>query len=327
MAMASDAIVSLNVGGRKFTSSRDTICKDSLSMLARMFDANWAGKNRTDDKGRVFIDRDPEHFGLILNFLRDGVCVLPVNPEARRQVLQEADFYQLESLRAFIMHEDRKQLQTAHQLRNCIAQRLETDEDVKAIVRMLIQCAFGQPQEAASKIPSHRAIVDVVVCESAFNPLSSPSKNTQRDETIYVAFQQHIRFQGSEHSEQYEAKHESSLVYEGGTLSYDPCVYGGNFQDRYHIKTLKVYEHHCIDNLPGSTRRLRDAAVYMVNNVDAVQWALEFYGFRDVEFKVQSSYQTRQSADVGPGDDELAELFKCPSPTLCNIRFSISLSI
>ena len=72
---------------------------------------------------------------------------------------------------------------------------LQTDEDVKAIVRMLIQCAFGQPQEAASKIPSHRATVDVVVCESAFNPLSSPSKNTQRDETIYVAFQQHIRFQ------------------------------------------------------------------------------------------------------------------------------------
>lgn len=40
--------------------------------------------------------------------------------------------------------------------------------------------------------------------------------------------------------EQFDAKHESSLVYEGGTLSYDPGVYGGNFQDRYHIKTLKV---------------------------------------------------------------------------------------
>ena len=43
----------------------------------------------------MFIDRDPEHFGLILNFLRDGVCVLPVSPEARRQLLQEADFYQV----------------------------------------------------------------------------------------------------------------------------------------------------------------------------------------------------------------------------------------
>ena len=46
--------------------------------------------------------------------------------------------------------------------------------------------------------------------------------------------------QGNQHAEQYEAKHESSLIYEGGTLSYDPNVYGGKFQDRYHIKTLQV---------------------------------------------------------------------------------------
>lgn len=46
--------------------------------------------------------------------------------------------------------------------------------------------------------------------------------------------------QGNEHTEQYEAKHESSLIYEGGTLSYDPSVYGGAFQDRYHIKALQA---------------------------------------------------------------------------------------
>ena len=48
--------------------------------------------------------------------------------------------------------------------------------------------------------------------------------------------------QGSQHTEEYEAKHESSLIYEGGTLSYEPSVYGGKFQDRYHIKTLQVCE-------------------------------------------------------------------------------------
>ena len=76
-------------------------------------------------QGRIFIDRDPQHFGLILNFLRDGTCVLPTDVDARRQILQEADFYQLESLRAFIMHEDLRQLQTAQDLRACIATRLE----------------------------------------------------------------------------------------------------------------------------------------------------------------------------------------------------------
>lgn len=76
-------------------------------------------------QGRVFIDRDPQHFGLILNFLRDGFCVLPTNVDARRQILQEADFFQLDSLRAFVMHEDRQELQSAQDLRACIATRLE----------------------------------------------------------------------------------------------------------------------------------------------------------------------------------------------------------
>ena len=76
-------------------------------------------------QGRIFIDRDPQHFGLILNFLRDGTCVLPTDVDARRQILQEADFFQLESLRVFIMHEDRRELQTAQDLRACIATRLE----------------------------------------------------------------------------------------------------------------------------------------------------------------------------------------------------------
>lgn len=43
----------------------------------------------------MFIDRDPQHFGLILNFLRDGACTLPSEPGTRRELLQEADFYQV----------------------------------------------------------------------------------------------------------------------------------------------------------------------------------------------------------------------------------------
>ena len=60
---------------------------------------------------------------------------------------------------------------------------------------MLVRCAYGSPQNTASKIPAHSASVEVAVRESAFNPLSSPSAMAQRDERIYVAFQQHISFQ------------------------------------------------------------------------------------------------------------------------------------
>lgn len=38
----------------------------------------------------------------------------------------------------------------------------------------------------------------------------------------------------------FDAKHESQLMYEGETLSYDPAVYGGAFEARARIKTLKV---------------------------------------------------------------------------------------
>ena len=62
---------------------------------------------------------------------------------------------------------------------------------------MLVRCAYGSPLDTASKIPSHSACVEVAVRESAFNPLSSPSATAQRDERIYVAFQQHIMFQVS----------------------------------------------------------------------------------------------------------------------------------
>ena len=53
------------------------------------------------------------------------------------------------------------------------------------------------------------------------------------------------------------------------------------------MNPVQVYEHHCIEQLPGPTRRLRDGAVHLVNNMEAVQWALELYGFKGVNIKVR----------------------------------------
>lgn len=46
-------------------------------------------------QGRVFLDRDPKHFRLILNFLRDGQVCLPSCPLELQEILQEALFYQV----------------------------------------------------------------------------------------------------------------------------------------------------------------------------------------------------------------------------------------
>ncbi|BFY98188.1 hypothetical protein BsWGS_01228 [Bradybaena similaris] len=92
--------VTLNVGGRLFTSTRGTLTRfDPDSMLARMFstesEVEW---NSTMDKsGAYLIDRSPLYFEPILNYLRHGHLILDkfVNPEG---VLEEAKFFGLTSL-------------------------------------------------------------------------------------------------------------------------------------------------------------------------------------------------------------------------------------
>lgn len=89
--------ITLNVGGRYFTTSRSTLqSKEPLSMLARMFadDNNMYLMNpsATDSRGAYLIDRSPEYFEPILNYLRHGEVIIDkyVNP---RGVLEEAVFY------------------------------------------------------------------------------------------------------------------------------------------------------------------------------------------------------------------------------------------
>jgi hypothetical protein len=44
-----------------------------------------------------FVDRDPKHFQRVLNYLRDGSCVLPSSVEDRKELLVEARHYQVRS--------------------------------------------------------------------------------------------------------------------------------------------------------------------------------------------------------------------------------------
>ena len=80
------SIVRLNVGGKRFTTSLQTLTRDQNSMLAAMFSGRH--KVETTDDGSFFIDRGGTYFRFILNYLRDGELVLPV----------EARFYQLQGV-------------------------------------------------------------------------------------------------------------------------------------------------------------------------------------------------------------------------------------
>ncbi|KAL0019869.1 hypothetical protein WJX79_004739 [Trebouxia sp. C0005] len=89
--------VGLNVGGRIFLTSHSTLTRDPNSMLARMF-TETIPPSCQDKNGHYIIDRDGDTFKYILNYLRDGSCVFPVNYYTRAELLREADYYQLAGL-------------------------------------------------------------------------------------------------------------------------------------------------------------------------------------------------------------------------------------
>ncbi|KAL0338762.1 UNVERIFIED_CONTAM: FH protein interacting protein FIP2 [Sesamum angustifolium] len=70
---ASSSVVRLNIGGKKFCTTIDTLTqREPDSMLAAMFSGRHA-VHQESDKGYVFVDRDGTYFRHILNWLRDGV--------------------------------------------------------------------------------------------------------------------------------------------------------------------------------------------------------------------------------------------------------------
>ena len=65
-------------------------------MLHAMFSGRFDTKPGED--GTYFIDRDGTHFRYILNYLRTGELVLPKDKTDRRELLTEAEFYQIQGV-------------------------------------------------------------------------------------------------------------------------------------------------------------------------------------------------------------------------------------
>ena len=86
----------LNIGGQLFTTSLETMKKDPGSMLHAMFSGRFDSKPAED--GSYFIDRDGTHFRYILNYLRTGQLVVPEDKIVRKELLTEAEFYQVQGI-------------------------------------------------------------------------------------------------------------------------------------------------------------------------------------------------------------------------------------
>ena len=66
------------------------------SMLHAMFSGRFDTKPAED--GSYFIDRDGTHFRYILNYLRTGYLLIPDDKLIRKEILEEAAFYQIRGI-------------------------------------------------------------------------------------------------------------------------------------------------------------------------------------------------------------------------------------
>jgi len=73
------SFIDVNVGGHVYTTTEETLCKVTDSMLARLFDRTSPHyRDMPEDyDGRSFIDRDGPAFAAVLAWLRTGVASVP----------------------------------------------------------------------------------------------------------------------------------------------------------------------------------------------------------------------------------------------------------
>ena len=136
------AVVQLNVGGRLFTTTLQTLTSHAGSYFAKRFTGDFNSTTLPD--GAHFIDRDPQQFSAVLEYMRNGYCPLPVLKEDRLKLYIEADFYGLESLKAFIGGEALEMYSTILQRSSAAA----LDPEMKQAVNSLRYYAYGNIGEA-----------------------------------------------------------------------------------------------------------------------------------------------------------------------------------
>ncbi|XP_067325786.1 BTB/POZ domain-containing protein KCTD11 [Anolis sagrei] len=89
-------LVTLNVGGKLYSTTLETLTRFPDSMLGAMFRGPQPAL--TDSRGNYFIDRDGKTFRHVLNFLRFGRLDLPEGYAELSLLRAEADFYQIRPL-------------------------------------------------------------------------------------------------------------------------------------------------------------------------------------------------------------------------------------
>ncbi|KAL3317399.1 hypothetical protein Ciccas_003949 [Cichlidogyrus casuarinus] len=93
----SNKIVALNVGGKLYETTEDTLTRHQNTFLSRL-----SQLDQKDASGRYFIDRDGKLFRYILDYCRYGVESVPKQLNEATRLRAEAEFYELPELVGFL---------------------------------------------------------------------------------------------------------------------------------------------------------------------------------------------------------------------------------
>ena len=91
-----DEWIKLNVGGQIFLTTKRTLLSEPNSMLANMFSGEFS-PGAKDELEAYMIDRTPEYFKPILNYLRTKELIMDQNI-SKNGVLAEARYFGIQGL-------------------------------------------------------------------------------------------------------------------------------------------------------------------------------------------------------------------------------------
>uniref|UniRef100_A0A8C5P815 Potassium channel regulator n=1 Tax=Leptobrachium leishanense TaxID=445787 RepID=A0A8C5P815_9ANUR len=94
--MSNQEVITVNVGGMKFSTLPSTLMRFPESRLARMLDGS--DRDFRIANGQYFVDRDGTLFTYILDFLRTSQLSLPSDFSDYERLLREVEFYQIQPL-------------------------------------------------------------------------------------------------------------------------------------------------------------------------------------------------------------------------------------
>jgi tellurite resistance protein len=154
-----DEIVTLNVGGTLFTTTKTTLMKGiKPTMLSVMFGGNYTPGLMKD--GNIFIDREPEAFAYILRYLRTGKKT-PAEPPMTEEIIDNEFVYF-----GLISNEDIQRKNEAVNKKRKIIESVLNDNSLSRIVKRKWYSEFKDYVALNSKLFTRDLVVTIIGCRT-----------------------------------------------------------------------------------------------------------------------------------------------------------------